>query len=139
MYFSCILYVFFMYYYKYTKALFILGSNVTLQIFAEELKQLWSTGIRIGEVQYRVGLVNGIWDGKGFEQVTKTQGGGSHKGCNACDFPGTTFAHTVCYPFYSKFLPTHDPRRLQRPPRIVPNYSLLFNLETNFFLTTMTT
>ena len=77
---------------------------------------------------YRVGLVNGIWDGKGFEQVTKTQGGGSHKGCNACDFPGTTFAHTVCYPFYSKFLPTHDPRRLQRPPRIVPNYSLLYNL-----------
>jgi len=109
--------------------MFILGCNVTLEIFAEELKQLWSTGIRIGEVTYRVGLVNGIWDGRGYEQVTKTQGGGSHKGCNACDFPGITFAHTVCYPFYSRFLPPDDPRRLQRPPRIVPNYSLLYNLK----------
>ena len=25
-------------------------------------------------------------------------------------------------------MPPEDPRRLQRPPRIVPNYSLLFNL-----------
>ena len=34
----------------------------------------------------------------------------------------------MCYPFYSRFLPPDDPRRLSRPPRIVPNYSLLYNL-----------
>ncbi len=66
--------------------MYIQGCNVTLEIFAEKLKQLWSTGIWIGKITYRVELVNGIWDGRGYEQVTKTQGGGSHKGCNACDF-----------------------------------------------------
>ena len=77
---------------------------------------------------YRIGLVNGIWDGKGFEQVTKTQGGGSLKGCNSCDFPGITFAGTRVYPFYSRYLPLNDPRRLKRPPRGIENHSLMFNL-----------
>ncbi len=122
MYSTCIPHVFSK---KYDFCVLTLGSNVTLEIFAEELKQLWSSGIQIGDVTYRIGLVNGIWDGRGFEQVTKTQGGGSHKGCNACDFPGTSFAHTVCYPFYSRFLTPEDPRRLQRPPRIVPYHSIL--------------
>ena len=104
MYFSCIFvklcisHVFLIY-------LSCIGCNVTLEIFAEELKHLWSDGIRIGDIIYRIGLLNGIWDGRGFEQVTKTQGTGSHKGCNKCDFPGTTFAHTVCYPFYGRFAP----------------------------------
>ena len=91
---------------------------------------MWSPGLQIGNVIYRVGLVNGIWDGKGFEGVTKTQGGGSHKGCNACDFSGITFASTVCYPFYSKYLDAGDPHRMKRPPRGVPNFSLLYNLRT---------
>ncbi len=61
---------------------------------------------------YRIGLVNGIWGGKGSKQVTKTQGTGSRRGCNACDFTGgITFAHSVCYPFYSKYLPTDDHRK----------------------------
>ena len=82
-----------------------IGCDVTLEIFAEELMELWSPGIKVNNVIYRIGLVNGIWDGKGFEQVTKTQGTGSHRGCNACEFTGITFAHSVCYPFYSKYLP----------------------------------
>ena len=36
----------------------------------------------------------------------------------------------MCYPFYSRFLPPDDPRRLSRPSRNVPNYSLLYNLRT---------
>ena len=36
----------------------------------------------------------------------------------------------MCYPFYSKYLPAEDPRRLKRPPRVVPNYQLLYNLRT---------
>ena len=59
-----------------------IGCDVTLEIFAEELKELWLPGLLIDGKIYRIGLVNGIWDGKGFEQVTKTQGGGSLKGCN---------------------------------------------------------
>ena len=72
-------------------------------------------------------MVNGIWDGKGFEQVTKTQGGSSLIGCNACTFPGISFAHTVVYPFYSRYLPFNDPRRLKRPTQIVKNYKLMYN------------
>ena len=106
------------------------GCDVTLEIFTEELKELWSPGITFGDSTYRIGLVNGIWDGKGFEGVTKTQGGGSHKGCNACDFNGITFAKTVCYPFDSKYLGPDDPRRLKRPTRVVSNHTLLYNLRT---------
>jgi hypothetical protein len=105
-----------------------LGSNVTLEIFAEELKELWSPGILIDGITYRIGLVNGIWDGRGFEQVTKTQGGGSLAGCNACQFPGFRFANTSVYPFYSRYLPADDTRRFKRPLR-VPNSSLMYNLE----------
>jgi len=105
-----------------------LGCNATLEIFTEELKELWSPGILIGNVIYRIGLVNGIWDGKGFEQVTKTQGTGSLRGCNACDFPGITFAGTRVYPFYSRYIHADDPRRLKRPPRGVQNHQLMYNL-----------
>ena len=94
--------------------------------------ELWSPGIKVNDVIYRIGLVNGIWDGKGFEQVTKTQGTGSHRGCNACEFPGITFAHSVCYPFYSKYLPADDTRRCKRPPRGVPKFDLMYNLRSEF-------
>jgi hypothetical protein len=39
-----------------------------------------------------------------------------------------TFANTVCYPFYSRFLHADDPRRLKRPPRVVAHHTLLYNL-----------
>jgi len=140
MYFQCIFNVFSMYFQcicnvfsMYLQCIFnvfhlnmylqcYLGCNATLEIFTEELKELWSPGILIGNVIYRIGLVNGIWDGKGFEQVTKTQGTGSLRGCNACDFPGITFAGTRVYPFYSRYIHADDPRRLKRPPRGVQNY-----------------
>ena len=93
--------------------MYFIGKDVTLEIFAEELSDLWKDGIQVGDIKYRIGLVNGVWDGKGFEQVTKTQGACSVKGCNACDFPGLTFARTVCYPFYARYLPADDPRRLK--------------------------
>ena len=107
-----------------------IGCDATLQIFSEELKELWNPGILIGNVIYRIGLVNGIWDGKGFEQVTKTQGGSSLRGCNACEFPGITFAGTRVYPFYSRYLHSDDPRRLKRPPRTVSHHQLMYNYRT---------
>ena len=99
------------------------------------MKELWSVGIKIGEVVYRIGLVNGIWDGRGFEQVTKTQGSASLKGCNACDFPGISFARSVCYPFYSRYLSVDDPRRFKRPPRAVANYQLMYNYRSEIATT----
>ena len=68
-------------------------------------------------------------DGRGFEQVTKTQGGGSLAGCNSCHFPGFRFAQTCVYPFYSQYLPADDTRRLKRPLRI-PNSALMYNHKT---------
>ncbi len=104
-----------------------IGCDATLELFAEELRQLWRTGIKINDKVYRVAIVNGIFDGRGFEQVTKTQGGGSNAGCNTCDFQGVSFGKSVTYPFYSRYLPINDLRRLKRPLQ-VPNASLMYNL-----------
>ncbi len=60
---------------------------------------------------------------RGFEQVTKTQDGGSHNGYNNLIFR----AQILHISFYGRFLVPEDPRRLQRP-KTVPNYLLLFNL-----------
>ena len=81
----------------------------------QELLPLWTEGINHDGINYRVGIVNGIWDGKGFEKVTHTQGGASLEGCNACDFGGYYFARTVTYPFYSRYTSPGDPRREKRP------------------------
>ncbi len=72
----------------------MLSANVTLEIFAKEFKKLCSSGISIEGITYRIGVVNGIWDGRGFDQVTKTQGGASLAVCNSYHFPGFRFANT---------------------------------------------
>ena len=108
----------------------LLGNDMTLHIFAAELQELWSPGVIVNGITYRIGVVNGIWDGRGFESVTKTQGGGSLAGCNACHFPGVRFAMTSVYPHYSSYLPADDKRRMRRPVN-VPNQSLMYNLGHN--------
>ncbi len=54
----------------------------------QELQMLWDHGILIDGVTWRVALVKGIWDGKGFEMVTKTMGAGSMKNCRDSNFEG---------------------------------------------------
>ena len=75
--------------------------------------------------------MNGIFDGKGFESVTKTQGSCSKSGCNACNFKGIKFGSaqygSVVYPFYNRYLPRNDSRRLRRPMR-VPNCNDMYNI-----------
>ena len=87
----------------------------TLEIFAQELIGLWEPGIVVDGVA----LINEIFDGKGLESVTKTQGSCSLEGCNACQFGGIRFGDSrygsVVYPFYSSYLPLNDPKRLKRP------------------------
>ena len=107
----------------------LLGLNVTIDIIAKELIELWEPGITVNGITYRVALLNGIWDGRGFEQITKTQGAGSLAGCNACNFEGVRFAGTCVYPNYSRYLLPNDPRRLRRPLN-VPNADLMYNLST---------
>ena len=68
----------------------------------------------VNGIYYRVALVSGIWDSRGYEKVTQTQDGGSLAGCNDCNFPDFSFAHTVTYPFASMYLPVGDTRRLER-------------------------
>ena len=80
-----------------------------------ELIPLWTEGIIHKGTKYRVAIVNAIFDGKGYEKVTHTQGGASLEGCNACDFGGYSFASTVTYPLYSRYTELNDPRRQKRP------------------------
>ena len=102
-----------------------------MSLFAKELLSLWVEGIKLRSVTYRFGIVNGIFDGKGFEQVTKTQGSCSHEGCNACNFSGYSFGsghkQSVVYPFYNQYLPSGDSRREKRPTQ-VQHSSLLYNI-----------
>ena len=112
---------------------FTTGLNATLEVFAHEMLELWLPGLTIDNVVYRIALVNGIFDGKGYEQVTKTRGSCSLEGCNACDFPGYKFGKgptgSVVYPFYSRYLLSNDSRRLKRPLR-VKYASNMYNIST---------
>ena len=56
------------------KVLLYLGCDATLTVFVKELKCLWSLGMLVDDIYYRIALVFGIWDGRGFEKVTLTQG-----------------------------------------------------------------
>ena len=62
-----------------------------VEIFAEELLGLWDPGFKVNGVLNRVAVINGVFDGKGLELVTKTQGSCSLEGCNACNFSGYNF------------------------------------------------
>ena len=102
-----------------------------MNIFALELLSLCNEGINVGDVKYRFAIVNGIFDVKGFEQVTKTQGSYSQDGCNACNFQGYSFGEgsrkSVIYPFYNQYLPMNDSRRKKRPTQ-VRHSSVMYNV-----------
>ena len=59
-------------------------------------------------MRWRIAIINGIWDGKGYEQVTKTMGSNSQHGCNVCDFHGIYFGNTQKYPFYYRYTSLND-------------------------------
>jgi hypothetical protein len=108
---------------------YYIGADATLHVMCEELKLLWYPGIQIDNVVWRVALINGIWDGKGFEQVTKTMGAQSQQGCNACDFHGIYFGHAQKYPFYSRYTDANDTRRMRRPIGL-RNHNSMYNAVT---------
>ena len=64
-------------------------SQASLQVLVEELQILWHEGFEVDGEHYVVALIEIVCDGRGREKIKKVQGGGSHKGCMHCNFPGT--------------------------------------------------
>ena len=63
------------------------GFDASLRLMIEELKLLWNHGLLVNGITWKVAMINGVWDGKGYEGVTRTQGSNSLYGCNVCRFP----------------------------------------------------
>ena len=80
------------------------GCQYSLQLLVEDLLPLWTEGIVVDGIKFRVGLVNGVWDGIAFQDVTKTEGSKSLSGCNVCSFEGVSFARRVVYPSFTRFV-----------------------------------
>ena len=90
---------------------FDLGAYCSLDIFADELLQLWNTGFVVNGQLYKVFLIEILTDSRGREKLMRVQGAGSLAGCSKCDFPGRTFARTSVYEGWRRYLPHDDPRR----------------------------
>ena len=80
------------------------GNNYSLRLLVQDLNELWIKGIIIDDVTYKFAIVNAVWDGAAFQDVTRTQGSKSLAGCNVCTFEGVTFADRVVYPSYSRYV-----------------------------------
>jgi hypothetical protein len=90
---------------------FDLGAYCSLDIFADELLELWTTGFVVDGQRYKVFLIEILTDSRGREKLMKVQGAGSGQGCSKCDFPGRTFANRQIYDGWRRCLPAGDPRK----------------------------
>jgi len=90
---------------------FDLGGYASLDIFADELLQMWTTGFVVAGQRYKVFLIEILTDSRGREKLMKIQGAGSFAGCFKCDFKGITFAKTRVYNEWRRYLPIDDERR----------------------------
>lgn len=90
---------------------FDLGAYCSLDIFADELLQLWNTGFVVDGQRYKVFLIEILTDSRGREKLMKVQGANSLVGCSKCHFPGRTFGRTPVYDTWRAYLPMDDPRR----------------------------
>jgi hypothetical protein len=90
---------------------FDLGAYCSLDIFAEELLQLWNLGFVVDGQWYKVFLIEILTDSRGREKLMKVQGAGSLAGCSKCDFGGRSFGGSVIYDEWRRCLSDDDPRR----------------------------
>jgi len=88
-----------------------LGAMCSLEVFADELQELWNTGFVVGGQRYKVFLIEILTDSRGREKLMKVQGAGSLAGCSKCDFEGRTFDNTRVYDRWRRYLPADDARR----------------------------
>jgi hypothetical protein len=80
------------------------GTDAALSVIVDELLDLWTTGIPVDNLVYRVGLVCVVLDGKGYEKVRKQQGGGSYSGCTDCDMGGVRFDGAMNISGYRRYV-----------------------------------
>ena len=88
------------------------GNDGALQLFADELKDLWDNPIIIDDLKFRVALVYIAMDGPGLSKFTCSGGHGSYSGCQLCDLVGIRYANRIVHPFSRRFLePNEAPRQ----------------------------
>ena len=90
---------------------FDLGAYCSLDIFADELLQLWNEGFIVDGQRYKVFLIEILTDSRGREKLMKVQGAGSYAGCSKCDFIGRRFGNAMVYDGWRRFLAEDDVRR----------------------------
>lgn len=90
---------------------FDLGAYCSLEIFADELLELWNNGFVVDGQRYKVFLIEILSDSRGREKLMKVQGSGSMAGCSKCDFAGRTFARARVYDGWRRYLEEDDIRR----------------------------
>ena len=90
---------------------FDLGAYCSLDIFADELRELWTKGFVVDGQHYKVFLIEILTDSRGREKLMKTQGSGAFAGCSKCHFEGRTFGKSVVYEKWRSYLPMDDIRR----------------------------
>jgi hypothetical protein len=94
-----------------------LGSMCSLDIFADELLNLWTEGFTVDGQLYKVFLIEILTDSRGREKLMRVQGAGSYAGCSKCDFPGRTFGGTRVYDGWRRYCEANDPRRAKLTAR----------------------
>lgn len=88
-----------------------LGAMCSLDIFADELVQLWTEGFTVDGQLYKVFLIEILTDSRGREKLMRVQGAGSYAGCSKCDFEGRTLGGTRVYDRWRRYCALDDPRR----------------------------
>ena len=84
------------------------GSRAALELFAEELLDLWNNPINVDEQLYYVVLGQILMDDKGRESACGVQGATSLAGCNICHFEGRTFAKRRVFDGMRRYKPMQD-------------------------------
>jgi hypothetical protein len=90
---------------------FDLGSYCSLDIFVDEMIDLWVVGFNVYGVHYRVFVIEALCDSRGREKFMKVQGPPAHVGCNKCHFSGRQFGKTAVYEGVRAYLSVNDSRR----------------------------
>jgi len=87
------------------------GSEASLIMFAEELRDLWDTPIVVNGKKYIVALGQILMDDKGRESFCGVQGGTSKAGCNICHFESRLFVRRQVHDGIRRYLSRNDPTR----------------------------
>jgi hypothetical protein len=87
------------------------GSEASLQMFADELLDLWHNPVDVDGQKNVVVLGQILMDDKGRESFCGVQGATSKAGCNICHFEGRRFKTRQVFDGIRRYLPMNDPTR----------------------------